>query len=233
MILSLGEPVTAQMQRSMTFDASTSLLIREFTAMLVQNDNAIQVEMRMGGHAPGTNPSETDQLQRGDTILMINGERTRSIEQMREVYEAIPDNEEIKIGERRGDQRFIVRAKKGDVPESGPGQMVLTLDNNSDSPPTIIPEFGLVLSDNEDQIIVQAVLEQIMPEQLKQNDLMGYQIISINGETFENAAAVKSFVDSIEVGAQLELAIEKDGASKTISFAKPEAQAAMSFSTNN
>lgn len=233
MILSLGEPAIAQMQRSMTFDASTSLLIREFTAMLVQNDDAIQVEMRMGGHAPGTNPSETEQLQRGDIILMINGERTRSIEQMREVYEAIPDDEEIKIGVRRGDQRFIVRAKKGDVPEAGPGQMVLTLDGNSDNPPTIVPEFGMVLSNNENRIVVQAVLDQIMPDQLKQNDLMGYQIESINGETFENAAAVKTFVDTIEVGAQVELVIEKDGAVKTISFAKPEAQTTMSFSTNN
>ena len=122
-IITLGV-ITAKAQetRTMTFDAATSLMLQEFQAMLVEEDGEIKVSVRMGNSdEPG------DKLEQGDFVIMMNGKRTKTIAELRELYESLAKDEEIKIGVRRGEQRFILRKKKGDAPEGGP-RMVMRMD---------------------------------------------------------------------------------------------------------
>ncbi len=227
LIFILGESAMAQVQRSMTFDANTNLILREFTAMLVQNEDEIQVEMRMGGQTAGT---ETDQLQRGDIILMMNGTRAESIMKLRELYDALADNEEISVGVRRGDERFIVRANKGEFPETPGMQMVMSVDSDDGAPPVVVAELGLVLSLIEGQIQIQALIEPLMPDELKTDDLEGFQIVTINGQRFEEVSEVQSFIADLAVGSQIDLVVQRDGDQKVITFAKQEARGAVNMS---
>lgn len=220
LVFSFGESSFAQAQRTMSFDANTSLILRELNAVIVQNDDGIQVDMIMGGHNEAT--GSEDDLQRGDIILMMNGERITEITGMRKIYEDLQEEDEIKIGVRRGEQRFIVRASKGDFPESGPGQMVMRIEGAGNNPPVVLAELGLVVAYIDDQIQIQALLEPLMPDELKSEELDGFQIITINGERFEDAESVQSFLTELEVGDSIDLVVEKDGDQKVFTLEKSE-----------
>ena len=103
--LIIGSSAIAQQQFQL--DASTSMLLHEFRAVLSQEDDLIKVRMPLSNEE-----TEGDKLERGDVILMMNGQRFKNIEELRAIYEAIAVDEEIKIGVRRVDDRFILRATK-------------------------------------------------------------------------------------------------------------------------
>jgi len=231
LLLVSGDSAIAQVQRTMSFDANTSLMLQEFSAMLVQSEDVIQVEMIIGGHNDSSNL--TDELQRGDIILMMNGERVNDVSGMRAIYNSISNEEEIKVGVRRGDERFIVRAIKGDFPETSGMRMVMNVDSNSDEPPVIVPELGLLLAMVDDNISIQALLEPLMPDELKAENIEGYTIVSINGETFDQAEAAQSYLASLEVGEEIELIVENDDAQKVISLKKQKARGAINLSIDN
>lgn len=233
-MIALALPLQSQERRTMTFDASSSLMLPEFSALLTINGNgALQVEMKMGQHNSDASLMN-DQLERGDLILMMNGARVSDIAEMRKQYEGIAEGDEIKIGVRRGVERFILTKIKGDVPEgaqSGGMRMVMNMDTDG-PPPIIVPELGLLLADSDSGITIARLLEPLLPAELQATEIAGFTIVSINGQTFENAEELKTFISNIEVGATLDLTLQKDGNEKTISLKKPESRANLSISVD-
>lgn len=228
----MGDSAIAQGQRTMTFDAETSLMLREFNAMLVENDEGIQVELILGGHTQSADPM-SDELQQGDLILMMNGKRVSAITQMRADYESINEDDEIKIGVRRGNERFILTAIKGDVPETGPGQMVLSIEGAGANPPVLVPELGLLLTNEDDTIIVQALLDPILPDVLKEANLEGFTVITINGKTFDDANAVQNYLTELAVGDTIDLVVENNGDQKVFTFNKTEPRGGIRMNIDN
>lgn len=227
-IITLGV-ITAKAQetRTMTFDAATSLMLQEFQAMLIEEDGEIKVSVRMGNSdEPG------DKLEQGDFVIMMNGKRTKTIAELRELYESLAKDEEIKIGVRRGEQRFILRKKKGDAPEGGP-RMVMRMDMEGDGErPTIIPELGLLLSDTNDDVTIQRVLEPLLPEEFKEFDLSGFSISSINNEKPTDAENAKLLIDAVEIGSDLKLVFSKPDDEISITIKKPKSKGNFNFSTD-
>lgn len=230
--INLAEPLSAQVQRTMSFDAGTSFLLRELSAMIVQNENGLQVEMIMGGGNP-TDQSITDDLKRGDVLLMMNGKRVSEIATMRELYNSLPDGEEIKVGVRRGDARFIVRAHKGDIPENAPGQMVLSFDAGDGAAPTMIPELGLLISQTDQGIEIMSLLEPLLPEELTTENIEGYLITSINKKSFDEPINIQQYLASLKVGDAIDLELEKDGLTKNLALKKQEPRGDVRMSIDN
>lgn len=228
----LAEPLSAQVQRTMSFDASTSFLLRELSAMIVQNENGLQVEMIMGGGNP-TDQSITDDLKRGDLLLMMNGKRVSEVAIMRELYNSLPDGEEIKVGVRRGDARFIVRAQKGDIPENAPGQMVLSFDAGDGAAPTMLPELGLLISQTDEGIEIMSLLEPLLPDELTTENIEGYLITSINKQSFDEPINIQHYLASLKVGDAIDLELEKDGLTKNLALKKQEPRGNVRMSIDN
>ncbi len=243
----------ARQTQTMTFDASSSLILQEFTALLAIEEDEIRVRIQMTDH--GDNSTE-DHLETGDVILMMNGKRATDIAALRELYESIKDGEEVKIGVRRGEERFILRATKGDMPENtSGGRRVMTNFNTSTSSapsnnagarsvvnfntdvegaiPVLSAELGSILLDRDDKVVVERVVSMIMPEALKSEDILGYTILSVNGKKYKTAQEVADALKEIEVGEEIELELEKDDDQKSISFNKQESRGNVSFSTGN
>lgn len=230
--ISLAQPLHAQMQRTMTFDASTSFMLRELNAMIVQNEEGLHVEMIMGQPSGDSNPI-TDELQRGDLILMMNGKRASEVSVLRETYEKLNKGDEVKIGVRRGESRFIVRAIKGDIPENVPGRMVLSIDTDDENAPTLLAELGVLVSDNNSGIQIMSVLEPMLPEELQDQEIADFKIVSINEKTFEQAQSVQAYLNSLDVGASIELEIEKNGLAKTFELTKQESRGNVRMNIDN
>jgi len=225
----LAFPSKAQETRTMTFDASTSLMLQEFQAMLVEEDGEIKVRVRLG------NSSESgDKLEQGDLIIMMNGKRTKTITELRELYESVPKDEEVKIGVRRGNERFILRKTKGDIPKPGEGgnRMVMSMEMSGDGPSTVIPELGLILSDNNEKVIIQRVMEPLLPEEFKELDLAGFSISWINDQKPEDAEDAKMMIDVIETGADITFTFSKSDDEIKITIKKPKANGNVSIRTD-
>lgn len=225
----LAFPSKAQETRTMTFDASTSLMLQEFQAMLVEEDGEIKVRVRLGNSSePG------DKLEQGDLIIMMNGKRTKTITELRELYESVPKDEEVKIGVRRGNERFILRKTKGDIPKPGEGgnRMVMSMEMSGDGPSTVIPELGLILSDNNEKVIIQRVMEPLLPEEFKELDLAGFSISSINDQKPEDAEDAKMMIDVIETGADITFTFSKSDDEIKITIKKPKANGNVSIRTD-
>jgi hypothetical protein len=220
-------PAKAQETRTMTFDAATSLMLQEFQAMLIEENGEIKVRVRMGNSdEPG------DKLERGDLIIMMNGKRAGSIAELRKIYDSVSKDEEVKIGVRRGDERFILRKMKGDAPEGGP-RMVMRMDVEGEGErPTIIPELGLLLSDNDTKVTIQRVLEPLLPEEFKELDLSGFNISSINNEKPTDAENAKLLIDAVETGSDLKLVFSKPDDEISITIKKPKSKGNFNFSTD-
>ena len=221
----------AQQMRTMSFDASSSIILTEFHAILIVEENALQVEMKMGHNEA---QEGIDQLERGDIVLMMNGKRTNDIVSIREIYESVDIDSEIKIGVRRGEQRFILKAIKGAVPEAGGMQMVMTMDSDDSSfQPTIVPALGAVLTDNDGKVKVEKVIPPFLPDELKGVTIEGFFISELNGNKPETAASVKEILEDLEVGAEISITFSNENDAMSITFKKAEPKGDFSFSTDN
>ena len=220
----------AQQMQRMEFDASTSLMLQEFQAMLVFENDEISVRMRMGG---GETEEGTDQLERGDVILMMNGKRATDIETLRSIYESVEADQEIKIGVRRGNERFILDAIKGDVPEGGPRMMMSFNTDGEGSPPAIVPELGALIADREGEVVIERVIPPMQPDELKALEIEGYAIKELNGKAPENVNQIKADLEALKIGAEIALTFVKDGDEKSITFTKKESRGSFHISTEN
>lgn len=226
----LSVMVTAQ-TRTMSFDASTSLMLQEFSAMLNFEDDEIKVAMRTGRSEA---KAGEDRLEEGDVIVMMNGTRAKDIAGLREIYEALEDETEIKIGVQRGQERFILRAMKGDVPEGGGMRMVMDFDDDGDgAAPVIVGSLGLILTDTDAGVEVNRVIDPLLPEVLKELDIQGYTITELNGEKPESADAALRTINALEVGDEISITFTTDGDEKAIKFKKPESRGNFSTTGNN
>lgn len=222
---------SAQQRQTMQLDASTSMIIHEFSAVLEQADDEIKVRIKLGREE--TEPGQ-DKLEQGDVLIMMNGSRIKDIPGLREEYEAISEGSDIKFGVRRGEQRFIITRKKGAEISAG-GGMVMRFETDGDGPrPTIVPELGLLLEDGEDgDILVAELLEPVMPDELKSANIRDYTITKLNGAKPDNAAAVQTLLAGLEVGAQIDITFSKAGNEKAISLTKSEPRGNFNFTIDN
>lgn len=220
--------------RTMSFDASNSLMIQEMSAMLQFENDQVTVAVRLGGG--DAKPGE-DRLEQGDIILMMNGKRATNIEDLKTMYEELASGEEIKVGVRRGEERFIIRGTKGDIPKNSGVQMVFQNDDlagdEEGSTPTVLPSLGLILKNSDDGITVQSVIGPLVPQEIKKMNIEGYSITKFNGKKPDDAESVKDAIEALEVGDEISLTFVKDGEEKSIILDKPKLSGSVSIKTGN
>ncbi len=237
-------------QQTMTFDASSSIILSEFQALVVQEDEEIKIRMKLGG-----NNGSGDRLEAGDIIIMMNGKRVKDLATFREMYDAIPVDEEINIGVRRGEERFILRKKKGDVPEGGAVTGTFTRTGNAQNTPsnssiimssnnsftsssenvTVIAELGLILGDSDRKVRVMSLIDFVLPDEYKELSLQGSEIKSINGTTPKDSKHAKEMIDEIETTDDLSIVFVKEatGDEIDIMIQKPESKGNMVIKSGN
>ena len=221
----------AQERQMMKFDASTSLMLQELQALLVMDGDEIKVEALLGQNET---KKGIDQLEQGDIILMMNGKRASSIEVLRTIYNGIEPDQEIKVGVRRNDERFIVNAIKGDAPKDGPRMMTMTFDTSEGEPlPSVVPELGAVLVDRNNEVVIEGVIPQMQPEALKPLEIEDHIIKELNGEKPKSANLVREFLEALAVGTTISITFEKDGNEQKVEFSKPKSRGNFSIVPKN
>lgn len=223
----------AQNTQTMRLDPSNSLLIQEFQALLTVEGETISVVMRIGRQNA---EAGVDRLEQGDIILMMNGKRTKTIEQLRDIYNSLETDSEIKIGVRRGEERFIINAVKEATTENAP-QMTMSFDNGTfatgEGENIIIQSMGIILTNSEDGVLVSRVIAPMLAEELKPLNIEGYTIVSFNGKKPASATDLKESIDAIAIGDDVAFIFEKDREEKSITFKKKAPVRTMSINPGN
>jgi PDZ domain-containing secreted protein len=75
----------------------------------------VDSQLKVAAVHPTSQESEKSiDLKVGDLVLFVNGERVKTLESFNQNYENTTIGEEVKLGIKRGDERFIVSFKKAD-----------------------------------------------------------------------------------------------------------------------
>lgn len=220
-ILFIVDSSFAQTQtQTLTFDANSSIMLGEFGVVAVEKEQEILVEVQLGT-AFGTSSTTGETLKKGDVLIMMNGQRIRSIDELKNLYEEAEPESELKIGVRRGSERFIVRAQKGAVPESSGRKIMMSVDGSVNGKAiTAVPELGVLISSDATGLTIETGLPPVLPEELKNTKLEGAKIISVNGKAFKTTEELISYLAALSEGSEIELIISGSNGTETFQIEK-------------
>lgn len=208
-------------QQVLTLDAENSLLLPEVGAVTTFEDGVLEVLTLLPRHGGGEAPKVD--LERGDAVRMINGERVRDLASARALYEKVPVGEMVKMAVQRGERRFLVSFAKQDpaaLAESGLviRRMAVGPEGAGDVQPVL--GLGILAADKEGVVRVAQLLPIGGENPLAEGDLLRRAA----GKELHTAAELAELVDGIEVGATVELVIERGGEERTVRLEKREVQ---------
>lgn len=223
-----------------TLDASTTTIVNELGAILTLTDNRLVVEEMMPT-PPTMGKEDGSTLEKGDVIVMINGRRVKALDDFRTIYDEAEPNAEIKLGVKRDERMQMVTFSKMD-PENMPGTriMMATTDGGGvegvssggmamqtiEASPSMVPllEVGLLLDEADGSVIVKQLLP-ISTDAFAEGEIQAEdKVIAVNGTPVATTKQFSDVYDNIAVDAEVSLTLRRDGAERTVTFAKPESR---------
>ena len=110
-VLLVSSAVLPQQKRTFTFDAGQSAFIPEIKGMAVFEKGILSLSFVPPADQREKEYQQVD-LQSGDEIQFVNGIRIKSLSDFKKSFGDAKVGEEVKLGIKRSDQRFIVAFKK-------------------------------------------------------------------------------------------------------------------------
>lgn len=112
------------------FNSKEAQMLPEIKGIVVVENGKLVI-----GPIPSADQREKEyknvDLQSGDEIQFVNGKRVRTIDDFKKNYFVIKVDDELKLGVKRGDQRFIVAFKKSKEVKGNQKIMTFTSDGKS------------------------------------------------------------------------------------------------------
>ncbi len=224
----------AQMKRTMTFDADEPItIIAGLNAIIKGGDNGLTIEMIPPKDHRPKEYKDVD-LANQDKIIMCNGKKLKTIEDLTAILDEIEVGGEISFGVKRGNEMMIVSFPKADPQASG-GMMMMTttidddgehnessmMMNGVEMKDIVMVEAGLIIKDVENQISILALLPDfegiIEGEKPKQGDIL----ISINGKKDLTSEDFNKIYNAVKIGESISMTFLRDSKKHTFSFNKP------------
>ena len=193
------------------------LFISELGVVVGMNEDATDLVVMV--LMPDADPAM--EVTRDDLLLMINGKRVKDMAALRAEYEASAAGDEVKLGFRRGDRRFLASFEKADQEaQQGTRRMVMIgggEGNVNDMQP--LTEFGVVLEQKQEMVVVGF---ELSPDDgiLKKDDVLQ----SLNGISITSLDHFRSLYSEMAVGAAMEVIAVRDGKEVRASGAKSDSQ---------
>jgi S1-C subfamily serine protease len=214
-------------------DPEKTLLLREIGAVTEMGDDGLDVLVALPAEARPEAYRDADVL-RGDVVLVINGQRIRSLDTARTLYEQAAIGAELALGIDRGGIKHVVRFTKADpatLPTrfefrspggGGPGggqavahRMVIGGGEGDVVP---VQGLGVVLQESAEKQVTVALVLPGSTTVLKDGD----RLLRCAGQDVASAKQVGDAVEPLAVGAEIALEIERDGKRLALRLVKEE-----------
>jgi S1-C subfamily serine protease len=193
--------------------------VPELSAMIGQDgdklvvENIMEVQMRPKGY------EKTDLLE-GDVILMANGKKAGSLNDLKEIYKGTSVGSTVKIGIKRKDEMMIVSFVKAD-PKDLP-QMRMIVSNGPDEDFIGIPQIGLLFGSKGKKVVIKNVMPNAAKDIPDVDAKEGDVIMKINGSLIQSFKDFQKAYEKIAVGDHVEIITSRFGKLQTIGFSKPK-----------
>ena len=221
-LLALALCTALQAQTTMRLEVEGDLfLIPELHAAVVEGETGLTVQLAAPSEARTERYRGVD-LRAEDAILMINGERVRTVEAFRTAFEAIPVDSTVKIAVGREGRMFLLSFPRMD-PADGPKVAMQRVDGGSEDIAPL-PEAGLLLRGDGRSITVERLtIQGLDTPELAIED--GDHLLAVNGEPVSTVPDAEKRYQAIAAGATVTLTVERNGERLDLSFEKPETRA--------
>ncbi len=188
-------------------------------------------------------PSETRpeeyreiKLDQDDTILMVNKKRVKSASEIKNIYDSLDPESEVKMGIQRDGQMLMIAFKKMDLQKQD-GKRVMIIQDKTPSDDMgdneqvvlkgaenliILAGEGLVLEENNNILTVFDVLPHAHTILGDTKIEPGCQLLSINDNTVNNKMDFDALYSKIKIGEQVTLLFKNKDKTTRVSFIKPE-----------
>jgi S1-C subfamily serine protease len=190
---------------------------------------------------PGMRPEaykEVD-LQANDVILMANGKKLESIDDLEILMDGVATGDQIQLGVRRGKDMQIVRYLKAD-PESLPKmkRMMVTADEGEDGEVKKEMSFqsaggqervsmmrgtGIIARETEGQVQVAHLLPHSEETKGLGDVAEGDLVISLQGTSLTSLDDLDKIWESIAIGEEVTMVCSRESKPFTCTFTKPDA----------
>ncbi len=166
---------------------------------------------------------EAVDLRQGDTIMMLNGKRIKSLEDFKSLYSGAGIGSSIKLGIQRSDGMMIVAFDKAD-PEKLPKRNIVV--RNGDGSDTddmmILPGTGILIGGKGKKVFVDKIIDDL-PASMKDADVKeGDNVTGINGTLVSTFEEFSGAYKKIAVGKKVTIATSRKGKELSFSFTKAE-----------
>jgi len=222
-------PILAQQTITRRIDASNSVVLSEIASIATPAEAGEGVTLTVLPTEMRPQENRSLDLREGDRVLMMNGQRIRSADALRELYEAVEEGGEVKLALERGDERFLVSFEKGDGSNtlmSGGGggggveQRVMIAGPGSGKAEFLHEAFCL-LGEEDGHL---KVVNQLRPG----GDLLPDDVIEkVNGQAVVSIEEYRSLYEKAAIGDELRFAVRRGGESVDVVIEKSEPPAGM------
>jgi len=222
---------------AMTFSSDDGLFIPGVVAMVLNSDGVFKFDFVSPADRRDPDFKDVD-IRKGDVLIMLNGKRVKSVEQLHELFDAIKVGDEVKLGLRRGKDMLIASFPKAEMNQSGGGMVVTETEDagNAGGPKVMtrtmtvggpegdaIPlvQFGAVLIEKDGTLQVGPKL-QLQGMKAKEINLAeGDVVLAINGTDVKSAGQFRPVYDKLAEGADVNLKVKRGEETIDVTFAKP------------
>lgn len=187
-------------------------------------------------------------IKKGDLILMVDGKKFATPEEMEKHYNSLTPGQEMKLGLKRGNEMLIASFKKADPSTLPKMNKMITVDHDDksgdkvissgkglsiDGDPVPILEIGVILAAKDGKITVADIMPFPGMAELAEKPKAGDLFVSLQGNALKTAEALQSAWDMIPVGDTVRLVLGRDGKEALSVFAKPKAMGEIKLKKSN
>lgn len=173
----------------------------------------------------------TIDLQEGDQIIYINGEKVTTLANLANGYKTLSVGEEVQLGIQRGEEKMIrsfEKPSKADLEKQG----IVFRTETSTMGPGLMDELsnpspwpaGFLIGENANGVIIGMALPLPDKHEALEAIQEGDVIASLNGKAVKTVAQFIERYDAIAVGDEVVLVVSRGEEEMTISLPRPEDQ---------
>jgi len=222
-----------------------SYFLPELGAVILIQDAKLKIEFIMPPEQR-TEEYKTVDLKQGDLILMANGKKMTSAEDIQKMHDAVEIGDMIKLGIKRDKSMMMVSFKKADPKDLPMTEMMIVQQDDggafdesvtsSSGSKTIMKTFagpddillmaevGLLFMKENDQFVLNSITHDLAENLSGTTPAPGDVLKSIQGKTFSTLKECRDIYEKTAVGDKIEIVFNHDSKEMSASFTKEKAR---------
>jgi S1-C subfamily serine protease len=208
----------------------------ELGAVIAKDSSGIHV-LFIGPSESRPKTYQTVDLQAQDEILMMNGKKLTSIEDLEKGYEAAAIGSTLQFGVKRGGQLMVVSFPKADPKDLPKRQMMIMNDDGKGAKnfkmngkdlkmapgiDEVDHILGVLVGVKDKKVVIAAVMPFAMEDPNLKNLTSGDEVLSVGGKPVTSTAQIISAYEEAKVGDKFSFRVMHGGKETEVSVTKQE-----------